>query len=394
MWKKVDLKILMYTSSGYGGLFHYSKCLCEGLSKVGCEIILVTATDCSFESSNMRIIRNLKPMSDDLWYLKYKPLWAVDRLYRAWSNSRRRHSICEELNPDIVHLQLNIPLVDQFYVPMLSKRFTTVMTVHDVRLHDKDKINNRKSYLGRMYRSAHNLIVHTVSNREQLVREFSINPEKICVIPLGVSMPDDNLLSRQEARNYLTIHQDIPIVLFFGNLRENKGLDVLLNAMALIIKDVPEAMLLIAGRMPFGKTFDKYERLIKQLGVKANVKVKVGWIEEQEMEYYYQASDIIALPYKSFASQSAVLLQAYRYGKPVIVTNVGGLGEVVLNDKTGVVVESNAESVYSGIMKLLKNRKLYNNASSNMMKSVRDKYSWDIVAVKTKEFYDAIYRIS
>lgn len=382
------MKALMFEPSGIGGHALYVKNLSTALSNHGIDTILLTSNPYSFanESLNYKFVDTLKQMRADLSYLKVRPLWAADRFYRAFYNAYKRNKFCSLMKPGIVHLQLTVPLVDQIYVPFLSRKFKTVYTVHNVILH-KDNINNRKSFLNRIYQSVNHLIVHTNSNKDQLITEFSISAEKITVIPHGIDPPPANLENKSNIREKLNISQNTPVVLFFGSIRANKGLELLLKAMPLIIKDTPKVKLLIAGSMPLGETFDKYECLINELKLKDNVILEVRWIEDHEMELYFQASDIVVLPYTSFASQSGVLLQTYKYGKPVVVTDVGGLGETIREDKTGIVVEKIPEALAESILKLFTDKAFYHSCSQNMLKAAKEKYDWDIVAKKTMEVY-------
>ncbi len=381
------MKVLMYEHTGRKGLFIYTRNISEGLAKKGCDISLLTTTDCIYKNDRIHVIKALKPVTFDNWLLKFKPFWALESFYRACNNSRKRMTVANSIRPDIVHLQLTKPLVDQFFLPLLSNKFNTVLTVHDVRYHSSGNINNRKSFLRRTYSSAHHIIVHTINNKNQMINEFSISPENISVIPHGTHGPDNNLISRQNARDALGIKQQIPVILFFGNIRENKGLDLLIKAFPSVLKSHSESLLLIAGSALSDESAARYLKLIKDLNLSNNAKTEIRFIEESEVAALFRSSDIIVLPYKTFSSQSGVLLQSYKYGRPVVVTDTGGLGEAVTEDKTGVVVKSTAESISSGIIRLINDRDLYDKSSKNMLYSIKDKYHWDIVSKKTMELY-------
>lgn len=135
--------------------------------------------------------------------------------------------------------------------------------------------------------------------------------------------------------------EDDDILLFFGYVRKYKGLNVLLGAMPGILKRNPKAKLLIVGE--FYDTPDKYYEQINNLGIKDSVKVVQRFVPNEEVGLYYSAADIVILPYLS-ATQSGVLNIAYGFGKPVVVTDVGGLTEDVIDGKTGYVVKPNDEN--------------------------------------------------
>lgn len=386
------MKVLMCVHTGDDGLFIYAKELSESLSHQGCTVYLLTTYDCPHESGDINILRYLQTAHERSGNMWNRLSWAAKSLRRVLHNSRKRTEVCRFLRPDIVHLQLTKPIVDQFYVAALSKEFNTVLTVHDVRHHQSGNINNRKSFLRRLFHSVHLLIVHAAANKRQLMEEFSVPPERIVAIPHGVSSFRGNFCSREEARQALGLQQESSMVLFFGNIRENKGLDILLDAMHFVVMRHPSARLLIAGRIDHRESLKRYESLLTGLGLQNHVILRVGWIEDDIMEKYFLAADIVALPYKSFASQSGVLLQAYKYGKPVVVTDVGGLGETVSEDKTGLVVEAVPEAICSGILQLLEGKHLYEESSLNMRAALDNKYQWDKVAYQTRGVYETLLR--
>lgn len=141
-------------------------------------------------------------------------------------------------------------------------------------------------------------------------------------------------LSASAARQRLGI-QSKHVILFFGYIREYKGLDVLIAAMPEILKSVPDAHLLIVGESY--EPIKKYEDLIDAHGIRANTTLINRFVANEEVGQYYAASDVVVLPYRS-ATQSGILNIAYGFGKPVIVTDVGGLGEFVVEGKTGFLI--------------------------------------------------------
>ena len=140
----------------------------------------------------------------------------------------------------------------------------------------------------------------------------------------------------ETARKELGRLQGEKILLFFGFVREYKGLRYLLDAMPHICNRLSNVKLLIAGS--FGKDKDKYMQLIRENRIEDCVVITDHYVPDAEVETYFAASDIVVLPYES-ATQSGIVQVAYGFEKPVIVTNVGGLPEAVTNEKTGYVVE-------------------------------------------------------
>jgi glycosyltransferase involved in cell wall biosynthesis len=162
---------------------------------------------------------------------------------------------------------------------------------------------------------------------------------------------------------------DNKVLLFFGYVRKYKGLDLLIDAMPDIIKEIPEVRLLIIGE--FYDDPNPYLDKIKELGVSNYIKIINKFVPNEEVRIYYLASDLNILPYRS-ATQSGILNVSYGFLKPVLVTNVGGLSEFVKNGKTGVVIESNStEAIVKGVRDFFK-LKEKNDFSGNIKDYIKD----------------------
>ncbi len=130
------------------------------------------------------------------------------------------------------------------------------------------------------------------------------------------------------------LHIERPVVLFFGYVREYKGLKYLLEAMPAVFKKV-DVELLIVGE--FYDDRDRYERLIDSLRIRERVTVVAEHVPDGDVGRYFGAADLVVLPYVS-ATQSGITQIAFAFGLPVVSTNVGGLPEVVADGKTGYIV--------------------------------------------------------
>ena len=129
--------------------------------------------------------------------------------------------------------------------------------------------------------------------------------------------------------------ENIPVILYFGLVRPYKGLSYLLHAAHLLKERGTVFHLRIAGE--FYQGFDEAVTLVDRLGLKEVVQLENRFIQDQEVSNYFSASDVVALPYLS-ATQSGVVPIAYHFNRPVVVTEVGGLPEVVEEDETGHLV--------------------------------------------------------
>lgn len=144
-------------------------------------------------------------------------------------------------------------------------------------------------------------------------------------------------LSKEEARKKIDMGSEKRMLLFFGFVREYKGLKYLLQALPKCCEGVEDIVLYVVG--DFAGDKDNYMQLIKQLHMEDKICIVDGYVPDREVEKYFAASDLVVLPYES-ATQSGIVQIAYGFEKPVVVTNVGGLPDVVIDQETGYVVEA------------------------------------------------------
>ncbi len=149
-----------------------------------------------------------------------------------------------------------------------------------------------------------------------------------------------------EAREKLNLHPTDPYVLFFGFVRKYKGLDLLLQAFAERQVRDTGARLLIAGEFYDDKL--PYQQMMERLGIANRVEIRDSYIPDHEVKNYFCTANIIAQTYRN-ATQSGVTQIAYQFGRPMLVTNVGGLPEIVENGVTGFVAEPNHKAIAHAI---------------------------------------------
>jgi glycosyltransferase involved in cell wall biosynthesis len=202
-------------------------------------------------------------------------------------------------------------------------------------------------------------------------KTFTSKPIHTVVHPLYDHFGD--AVDKQSAANYLHLNPNSNYILFFGFIRKYKGLDLLLDAMA-ILKTEPNKQiptLIIAGE--FYEGAEKYLQQIKNTGLENNVKLFTQFIPDNDIPYYFGISDFIIQPYKQ-ATQSGVTPLAYHFEKPLLVTNVGALPEMIVADKSGIVTEPTAAAIASGIDELYL---LGENHFLTDLRRSKEKYSWD-----------------
>ena len=189
-------------------------------------------------------------------------------------------------------------------------------------------------------------------------------------------------MTKKEACTALGLDDKNGYMLFFGLVRAYKGLDVLLDAFGLIKDQLPTVQLIIAGE--FYEDEEKYRAQIAANGLKERVLLRNEFIPDADLRKYFGAADLIVQPYKT-ATQSGVTQVAFHFEKPMLVTNVGGLGEIVHDHKMGYACEPTAEAIAADIVDYFQNKR--QEAYTAYLQKEKTKYAWSNMA---RAFYQII----
>ncbi len=188
-------------------------------------------------------------------------------------------------------------------------------------------------------------------------------------------------VTRTQACEHLGLDPRFRYLMFFGFIRAYKGLDLLLEAMALLKNAAQEFRLLIAGE--YYEDREKYDRLIQERGIEDRIVRFEHFIPNQDIRYYFGAADLLVLPYRS-ATQSGIIPLAYHFEKPAIVTRVGGLDEVIIDGKTGYLTDANPEAIATRIQQFLQQPSDF--PWQKHIREEKKKYSWDAFINAMLEF--------
>lgn len=185
------------------------------------------------------------------------------------------------------------------------------------------------------------------------------------------------------AREKLGVPLGKKVLLFFGIIRDYKGLDVLLQA----FQGLPEDFhLLVAGEC-YGP-FEKYEQLIKELALESRITLCTRYIEDREVSAFFSAADVCVLPYKS-ATQSGITAIAHHFNIPLIATDVGGLKETIIDGKSGLIVaQPEPEMLRSTILSYFENNMKI--AMAAFIAAQKTDHSWENFAQKIVEFSESL----
>jgi glycosyltransferase involved in cell wall biosynthesis len=186
-------------------------------------------------------------------------------------------------------------------------------------------------------------------------------------------------IEKKEARQKLGISLDDKVMLFFGFIRKYKGLDILLDAVKLLKEEGRNYKLMIAGEFYDNKEI--YDEQIDRLGIKDQLILFTDYITNSDVKYYFCASDLVVQPYKN-ATQSGVTPVAYHFEIPMVVTNVGGLPDMVPDNKVGLVSTPDAASLAKKINYYFENGE---EKYLPYLKEEKKRFAWSVMVDKILE---------
>lgn len=286
-----------------------------------------------------------------------------------WINSARK---IKKLKPDYIIMQWWHPYFSPCYtaLSMFTRKIPKIFVCHNVFPHERFPLD--KFLTRTVLRKGKAYITHSAMDAEDLKEIVAVPTYETTVLPVHNSFKMKNL-TKPQARLAADVAEDKKILLFFGFVRDYKGLRHIINAMPEIVKYDSNIRLMIVGEFRSDK--EHYLEQIKNLGVGDNIDIVDGYIPDSGIEKYFAASDLIVLPYES-ATQSGIVQIAYGFEKPVIATNVGGLPEVIADGKTGYIVEpKNPKALAEAVIRFFDE-----NKSEEFTENVRKeayRYSWD-----------------
>ncbi len=278
-------------------------------------------------------------------------------------------------NYDLVIVKFWLPFMGPAFGTILrrikSNKKTKVITIIDNIIPHESRIGDRL-FTRYFVKAVDGFIAMTQSVLDEISVFDTKKPRLLSPHPIF-----DNFGAVEErgvALDKLSLPKDKKYIMFFGFVRDYKGLDLLLEAFADSRFRDNGYKLIIAGEYYSNK--EKYQDLIKKLDLERDIYQFDKFIADSEVAHYFNACDLLVQPYKT-ATQSGVTQIAYHFNKKMIVTNVGGLSEMCPDGKVGYVVDPNPKAIADSILRF------YNNTDhEEMQKSMKEekkKYSWEIL---------------
>jgi len=210
----------------------------------------------------------------------------------------------------------------------------------------------------------------------------------VCVTPHPIFDTYGKKLSRSEALSALNLDQNNSYLLFFGFIRDYKGLDILIKAFSDSRLRTKNLKLIVAGEF-----YDKdtpYKELVRESGLEKDIIFYDRFIKDSEVRLFFSAADLVVQPYKA-ATQSGVTQIAYFFDKPMLVTDVGGLKEIVLHEKCGYVVQPDPKNIADAIVDFFDNHR--NTAFTKCVRKEKERFSWNkMTDAVTEVFYKCLLK--
>jgi D-inositol-3-phosphate glycosyltransferase len=210
---------------------------------------------------------------------------------------------------------------------------------------------------------------------EEEMKSFTTRP--IAYIPHPIYDTYGEKSDRTTALEALQLPDNQHYILFFGFIRPYKGLDLLLEALGTEGVKKLGIKLIVAGEFYEDENF--YREKIKELGIENNVILHADFIPTDAVRYYFAAADLVVQPYRT-ATQSGISQVAYHFEKPMIVTNVGGLSEIVPHGKAGYVVEPTPLSIAAALVDFYENKHL--DVFNEGVIEQKKRFSWEAMTAK------------
>lgn len=348
------MKIVILTLAPKGGMVHYGIQLANALVNKA-EVTYITSDTIDVNQINSKI---------DVKLLKLP----VKKSYSGIFNFLKIIKIIKETNPDIIHFTVGHPWI--VCINPFIRQYLTFMTFHDPIVHkgEKNIFNMLNNWIHK--KSVKYLFVHGSKLRNQLIKQ-GYDESFIFTIKHG-----DYSFFTKYGKN---VEKECAI-LFFGRILDYKGLEYLLQAVPKIKTEIEDIKIIIAGNGPMAK----YEKYFSE---DIDYEIINKYIPDENVASYFQRASVVVLPYTE-GTQTGIIPIAYAFKKPVVVTNVGSIPEVVEDGVTGFIVPpKDSDALADAIVKILKDDDLRRRMGENAYRKMKDELSWEKIAEKTIEIY-------
>jgi glycosyltransferase involved in cell wall biosynthesis len=363
----------------------YDHALCRGLGLAGADVRLYTS----------HFVYDSLPPPEAYQRLEffYRGSRAAPGRSKIAGRARRIIKISEHVpdmlryrraarDADIVHFQwLAVPQLDEHLLPSGrtagDARQPLVLSAHDVL--PREPTPGQRSAQRRLYDRFDAVIVHSEHGRQRLVRELDVDAKRVHVIPHGAfaHLAEGLRVGQPAPPPFETSKR---VVLFFGLLRPYKGLDVLLDAWG----GIEDAELWIVG-MP------RMDISALRARAPASVRFVPRFVPDSELPGYFRRADLVVLPYREI-EQSGVLFTALAFAKPLLLSDVGGFGELAAAGAARAVPPGDAVALHDALVQLLGDPAALASLAERAGVAAKGEYAWEPIARRTLALYESLLR--
>lgn len=398
------MRVFVVEASGKGGLIHYSYQLSRGLQRAGIETTLVTSTayelrdlDHSFKVNEFLHLWDPRATKggNPLWRKIRRGLRGGQYIYEWF----RLVNYLKREKPDVVLFGEMRFAFETYFLQMLRRAGIKLADiVHDVQSFDTHKGSDtilqesekHLSQFNKLYSQFNYLFVHDRSNRELFLKLYDIPAERVFEIPHATSelmLEVEQQYTAEALRDHLGIPDNAPIVMFFGTITKYKGLEDLIRAFP-EIQQARGAHLVVAGFPAKDVDAPELQQIAESLHINEHVTWFLDYVPNEWVATLMELSDIVVLPYRAI-TQSGVLQIAYACGKPVVVTKVGGLPDIVEEGKSGLLAEpQDPASLAQAIITALSDKNKLREMGSYARQLAESRYSWAVVGNIIKNAFE------
>ncbi|QIN83158.1 glycosyltransferase [Rubrobacter tropicus] len=364
---------------GHGGMDYYDFGLCEALSKAGIEATLYTCDETSWRSRAFGVEIPYRGVfgAAPAWLRGLRHLRGT---VRALVGARLKGA-------RISHFHFfHVGPLELFGVLLArSLGMRVVVTAHDVQ-----PFVERLSVpwmAARAYRMAARVIAQGRTAEKELGALLDVPASRIDVVPHGSYLPFvGEAPARGAARARLGLPEEARVLLFFGQIKAVKGLDLLIRAMPRVLREHPDTVLLVAGKA-WKDDLRRYRAQIEALGIAESCVLHTRYIPDEDVAAYYAAADVVVLPYRRIY-QSGVLLMAMSHGRPVVASDLPGMTEVVSDGVTGYLFAAgNAQALAARLAGVLGEDGELRRTAQRALRYVEEHHDWERIGAMTAACY-------
>lgn len=366
-----------------GGLNTYLKSMCYELSQDNnINIIPLVLAEQEIQDSKVNVVKvGSRSSSLKKRQLLFKKKF-IELLDTTNIDILNVHFAPNGINAMIEAKKRGIPIVMNFHGPWAKEIAAEVTGIKNFL-----KVFYAREIEKKAYNLADYFIVLSVAFKNILITDFGIDEKKIYVIPGAADIGRFKVIdSKNSVRNKLKIPQNKRVVLTVRRLVRRMGLIELVNAWVKVVKENPNALLLIGGKGPLEK---ELVEIININGLQENIKL-LGFISDDELPLYYRSADLFVVPTQVLEGFGLITTEAMACGTPVMATPVGGNKEILEKFNNDLLFSDNtSEAISNGINQILKN--IDNLPSSEECREhILKYYTWDIVGEKIKKLIHLI----